>query len=99
MDCRVTNFVTRIQFAAVARRYSDFVVEASAERVSKLGHFRVLSLRLLGAVIRFSCHIGCCVTLKIDAVGKLPTSQERMYCTLFDNGSVRYVFSFAHITW
>jgi len=99
MDCRDTNFVTRIQSVAVARRYSDFVEQASAEIASKVGHFRALPLRSLGAVIRFSYHIGCCVTLKTDAVGKLLISQERMRCTLFDNGSVRYLFSFAHITW
>lgn len=76
-----------------------FVVQASAEIVSKVGQFRALPLRLLGAVIRFSYHIGCCVTLKTDAARKLLTSQEKMYCALFDNASVRHLFSFAHITW
>ena len=67
--------------------------------VSKVGQFRALPPRLLGAVIRFSYHIGCGVTLKTDTVGKLLASKERMYCTLIDNASVRYLFSFPHITW
>jgi hypothetical protein len=61
-----------------------------------VGHFQTLPLGLLCAVIRFSYHIGCCVTLKIDRGGKPQTFEERICCALFDNASVRYLFSFAH---